>query len=124
MTRAMTMEQIRTQIAIRTAWEEKLHGGVSKMMQQISASFSRKIKTESDVTFRSAALGEIVKRMNINNIPKDAKRALYALDACDKMPREVIGTKLDGVPNDEKAMALANIAWDATSEFGLDVLSY
>lgn len=124
MTHAMTMEQIRTQIAIRTAWEDKIHGNVSKMMQQIAESFSRKIKTESDVTFRHAALGEIIKRMNINNIPKDAKRALYALDACDKLSREVIGNKLDNVPNDEKAMALANIAWDATADFGHEVMSY
>lgn len=124
MTHAMTMEQIRTQIAIRTAWEEKIHGGVSKMMQQMAASFSRKIKTESDVTFRDAALGEIIKRMNINNIPKDAKRAVYALDACDKLPREVIGNKLDNVPSDEKAMTLANIAWDATADFGHEIMSY
>lgn len=68
MSQVMTVSQIRIQLAVRTAWEDKIHGGVSKAMQQISASFARKIKGESDMTFRHKALGEIVKRLNINSI--------------------------------------------------------
>lgn len=122
MSQVMTLQQIRIQIAVRTAWEDKLHGGVSKTMQQISASFARKIKGESDLSFRTRALGEIVKRMNIEGIPKDAKMALAALDCCDKLPQEVIGNQLVGIAfnSDEMAMKLADIAWTAAQQFGLE----
>ena len=88
MSNVMTVSQIRIQIAVRSAWEDKLHGGVSKAMQQIGASFARKIKGESDLTFRHRAIGEVVKRMNIHGIPKDAMHALAALDCADKLPKE------------------------------------
>lgn len=126
MSQVMTVSQIRIQLAVRTAWEDKIHGGVSKCMQQISASFARKIKGESDMTFRHKALGEIVKRLNINSIPKDAKHALAALDVCDKLPREIIGNQLDGIAfnSDEMAMKLADIAWEEGAKHGLEIHVY
>jgi len=122
----MNATQIRTQIAVRLAWEEKIHGGASKAMTQIGASFVRQIKGESDLTFRHYALGEIVKRMNIEGTPKDAKRALAALDCADKLPREVIGNQLDGIAfnSDEMAMKLADIAWEAGKQYGDEIHVY
>ncbi|MNH68409.1 hypothetical protein D3C73_204900 [compost metagenome] len=122
MSQVLTVNQIRIQIAVRTAWEDKLHGGVSKTMQQIAASFGRKIHGESDLSFRTRAIGEIVKRMNVEGIPKDAKMALAALDVCDKLPQEVIGNKLVGIPfnSDEMAMKLADIAWEEGKNHGLE----
>lgn len=126
MTKVMTVSEIRVQIAVRTAWEDKLHGGTSKCMQQIAASFGRKIHGESDLTFRHRALGEVVKRLNIHAIPKDAKHALAALDCCDKLPNEVIGNQLDGIAfnSDEMAMKLADIAWEAGKQFGNEIHVY
>lgn len=122
MSQAMTLQQIRIQIAVRTAWEDKLHGGISKVMQQISASFNRKIKSESDLSFRTRALGEIIKRMNLEGTPKDAMKAMAALDCCDKLPQEVIGNKLVGIPfnSEEMAMKLADIAWEEGAKHGLE----
>lgn len=122
----MNSSQIRTQIAVRLAWEEKLHGSASKCMTQIGANFIRQIHGESDMTFRHKALGEIVKRMNIHAIPKDAKHALAALDCCDKLPREVIGNQLDGIAfnSDEMAMKLADIAWEAGKQYGNEIHVY
>lgn len=126
MSNVMTVSQIRIQIAVRSAWEDKLHGGVSKVMQQIGASFTRKIKGESDLTFRHRALGEIVKRLNIHGIPKDAMQALAALDVCDKLPREIIGNQLDGIPfnSDDMAMKLADVAWEEGKKHSLEVHVY
>jgi histone H3/H4 len=126
MSKVLTVNQIRTQIAVRTAWEDKMAGGISKCMQQIAASFGRKIHGESDLSFRTRAIGEIVKRMNVEGVPKDAKKALYALDVCDKLPQEVIGNKLVGIPfnSDEMAMKLADIAWEEGAKHGLEVMTY
>lgn len=116
-----TLQAVRTQVAIRSAWEQSTTGSISKLMEDMVKALDKRERGEATFRFNDLAIGEIVKRMNLETIPKDAIMVLAAVDYCDKFwPERHGGIYMNSdVSFEVKAKKLAEQAWEAAKAYSL-----
>lgn len=107
----MNLLQLRTQLAIRAAWEHHETGSVSKETNACQSFIARKLKTEDDMTFKTRAIGYVIREMNVNSVPVDDVIYIKSLALIDKNP-ELVQSKLMGLDQDsqEYAAKMATLA--------------